>query len=57
MLQEGLFSEAFFTAKGIIYTTYEELGYMFQTPEAWDVSGYYRAFGYMRPLCIWAIQW
>jgi len=57
MLQQGLVREAFETAKGIIMPTYHEFGYMFQTPEAWDVKGQYRSAAYMRPLCIWAIQW
>ena len=42
--------------KGVIETTYG-LGYGFQTPEAWDRHGHYRAIGYMRPLSIWAMQW
>jgi len=57
MLQQGMVKEAFETIKGIIIPTYQELGYMFQTPEAWDVKGQYRSAAYMRPLVIWAIQW
>lgn len=57
MLQEGLEEEAWETAWGAVNAIYEELGYWFQTPEAWDVQGDYRALGYMRPLAIWAIQW
>jgi len=57
MLQQGLTEEAFDTAKGIIITTYYTLGYHFQTPEAWDSKGHFRAAAYMRPLCIWSIQW
>lgn len=34
--------EAFTTARGIIDTSYERVGYMFQTPEAWDQRGAYR---------------
>jgi hypothetical protein len=30
---------------------------MYQTPEAWDTSGHYRAIGYMRPLAIWGMQY
>ncbi len=37
-------------------TTYETVGYMFQTPEAWDSEGHYRALSYMRPLSIWGMQ-
>lgn len=40
----------------MIETTFN-LGYAFQTPEAWDRFGRYRAIGYMRPLAIWALQW
>jgi len=57
MLQQGLVKEAFETMKGIISATYQEFGYMFQTPEAWDTHGRYRSAAYMRPLAIWAIQW
>jgi len=57
MLQQGMVKEAFETIKGIIIPTYQDLGYMFQTPEAWDVKGQYRSAAYMRPLVIWAIQW
>jgi non-lysosomal glucosylceramidase len=48
MLQQGLVKEAFDTAKGIIVSTYDRFGYMFQTPEAWDVKGQYRSAAYMR---------
>ena len=57
LLQEGLEHECWQTASGVVKSTYEKLGYWFQTPEAWDEKGHYRALGYMRPLCIWAIQW
>lgn len=57
MLQEGLVAEAFKTAWGVYHTTYETSGYWFQTPEAWDARGDYRALAYMRPLAIWAMQW
>jgi non-lysosomal glucosylceramidase len=57
MLQEGLKKEAFTTAKGIYTAAYHELGYWFQTPEAWDITGNHRSPAYMRPLAIWAIQW
>jgi non-lysosomal glucosylceramidase len=57
MLHEGLREEAFATAWGVYKTTYEETGYWFQTPEAWDSSGNYRAICYMRPLAIWAMFW
>jgi non-lysosomal glucosylceramidase len=57
MLQEGLVEEALRTAEGAVQTTYADKGYWFQTPEAWDSRGNYRAIAYMRPLAIWAIQW
>ena len=57
MLQEGLIEEAFRTAKGIYEMTYHELGYWFQTPEAWTIAGEHRSLAYMRPLAIWAMQW
>ena len=57
MMQEGLIEEAFSTAKGIARVTYDTVGYMFQTPEAWDAKGNYRALAYMRPLSIWGIQY
>lgn len=30
-----------------------ENGYWYQTPEAWDAQGHYRAISYMRPLAVW----
>jgi non-lysosomal glucosylceramidase len=57
MIQEGLMDEAWDTAKGVAHMTYTELGYWFQTPEAWNHEGDFRALGYMRPLAIWAMLW
>ena len=57
MLLEGMRSEAFQTAYGVYKVTYQEKGYWFQTPEAWVENGDYRSNSYMRPLCIWAMQW
>mmetsp|Transcript_11799 Transcript_11799/g.33225 ORF Transcript_11799/g.33225 Transcript_11799/m.33225 type:complete len:1288 (-) Transcript_11799:36-3899(-) len=57
MLQEGLVEEGFNTARGVVRTTYETIGYQFQTPEAWDADGHYRALSYMRPLAIWGMQY
>jgi non-lysosomal glucosylceramidase len=56
MLGEGMKDEAFRTAWGIYHTTYETKGYWFRTPEAWDISGNYRASMYMRPAAIWALE-
>ncbi len=57
MLQMELKEEAFTTAKGIYQTIYRDYGLFFQTPEAINADGVYRAIGYMRPLAIWAMQW
>ena len=57
MLQEGMEQEAMRTARGIVRTGWEEMGYWFQMPEAWNRDGNYRALAYMRPLAIWAMQW
>lgn len=57
MLLEGMRAEAFETAYGIYKVTYEDKGYWFQTPEAWNEDGDYRSNTYMRPLAIWAMQW
>jgi non-lysosomal glucosylceramidase len=56
MLGEGMKDEAYKTAWGIYHTTYETKGYWFRTPEAWDISGNYRASMYMRPAAIWAME-
>ncbi len=57
LLQAGLRVEAFAAAEGIYNMVYEDYGLWFQTPEALSVDGHVRAISYMRPLCIWAIQW
>ena len=57
MLQEGMREEAFKTAQGVYRMGWEELGYWFQTPEAWKGDGNYRALAYMRPLAVWAMEW
>ena len=48
--------DAMKVVRAIVHSTYD-LGYGFQTPEAWDSQGRYRALAYMRPLAIWAVQW
>ncbi|MCS7286348.1 MAG: non-lysosomal glucosylceramidase [Anaerolineae bacterium] len=55
MLHRGLEEEAWKTAWGIYNVTYNR-GYWFRTPEAWDITGNFRASMYMRPLSIWAIE-
>jgi non-lysosomal glucosylceramidase len=56
MLGDGLKDEAYKTAWGVYHTTYETKGYWFRTPEAWDITGNYRASMYMRPAAIWAME-
>lgn len=56
MLGDGLKDEAYRTAWGLYHTSYETKGYWFRTPEAWDISGNYRASMYMRPAAIWAME-
>jgi non-lysosomal glucosylceramidase len=56
MLGEGMKKEAFQTAWGIYHVSYETKGYWFRTPEAWDLTGNYRASMYMRPAAIWAME-
>ena len=56
LMQEGLKEEAWRTARGVVETIFRK-GYWFATPEAWDEGGNYRSLAYMRPLCIWAVQW
>ena len=56
MLSEGMNDEAYHTAWGLYHVIYESKGYWFRTPEAWDISGNYRASMYMRPAAIWAME-
>jgi len=56
MLGEGMKKEAYQTAWGIYHVSYETKGYWFRTPEAWDITGNYRASMYMRPASIWAME-
>ena len=56
MLGEGMRDQAYQTAWGIYHVSYEKKGYWFRTPEAWDISGNYRASMYMRPAAIWAME-
>ena len=56
MLSDGLKDEAYRTAWGLYHTTYETKGYWFRTPEAWDITGNYRASMYMRPAAVWAME-
>jgi non-lysosomal glucosylceramidase len=56
MLSEGMRDEGYKTAWGVYHVTYETKGYWFRTPEAWDITGNYRASMYMRPAAIWAME-
>jgi non-lysosomal glucosylceramidase len=56
MLDNGLREEGFNTAKGVYNVVYEQKGYWFRTPEAWDTNGFYRAGMYMRPGAIWSME-
>jgi non-lysosomal glucosylceramidase len=56
MLSEGMKDEAFTTAHGLYHTSYETKGYWFRMPEAWDITGNYRASMYMRPAAVWAME-
>ena len=49
--------QAWETIKGMFNLCYNQLGLAFQTPEALMKSNVYRSLGYMRPLCIWSIQY
>lgn len=41
---------------GVFYhVIYKDKGYWFRTPEAWDITGNFRAGMYMRPTAIWAL--
>jgi non-lysosomal glucosylceramidase len=53
---EGMSDEAYRTVHGLYHVIYESKGYWFRTPEAWDVSGNFRASMYMRPAGIWAME-
>jgi non-lysosomal glucosylceramidase len=56
MLSDGMKEQAFRTLWGVYHTSYETKGYWFRTPEAWDITGNYRASMYMRPAGIWAME-
>jgi non-lysosomal glucosylceramidase len=56
LMSEGLKDEAWKTTWGLYHVIYETKGYWFRTPEAWDVTGDFRAGMYMRPMTIWALE-
>lgn len=49
-------SEAMKMLENMYELLYEKLGLAFQTPEALVKSNIFRSLGYMRPLCIWSVQ-
>jgi len=55
-MSEGSKDEAWKSAWGLYHVIYESKGYWFRTPEAWDISGNFRAGMYMRPMAIWALE-
>jgi non-lysosomal glucosylceramidase len=56
MLADGMTDEGYRTAWGVYHVSYETKGYWFRTPEAYDITGNYRASMYMRPAAIWAME-
>jgi non-lysosomal glucosylceramidase len=61
MIHHGMVEEAWNTAWGVYNVVYNTnntycKGYWFRTPEAWDITGNFRASLYMRPQSIWAIE-
>jgi non-lysosomal glucosylceramidase len=56
LMSEGMKDESYKTTWGLYHVIYESKGYWFRTPEAWDISGNYRASMYMRPAGIWGIE-
>ena len=56
MLSTGMKDQAYRTLWGVYHTSYETKGYWFCTPEAWDISGDFRASMYMRPAAIWTME-
>jgi non-lysosomal glucosylceramidase len=57
MIHEGMNEQAFTAAEGVFLAGWSDLGYSFQTPEAWTTDGHFRSLAYMRPLAIWGMQW
>ena len=56
LMSEGLKAEAYKATWGLYHVIYESKGYWFRTPEAWDITGNFRAGMYMRPTAIWALE-
>jgi non-lysosomal glucosylceramidase len=56
LMSEGMKDEAWKTTWGLYHVIYQSKGYWFRTPEAWDITGDFRAGMYMRPTAIWALE-
>ncbi|WP_263367811.1 non-lysosomal glucosylceramidase [Edaphobacter bradus] len=56
LMSEGMKDEAYATTHGLYRVIYESKGYWFRTPEAWDITGDFRAGMYLRPTAIWALE-
>jgi non-lysosomal glucosylceramidase len=56
LMSEGMQEEAWKTTWGLYHVIYEDKGYWFRTPEAWDITGNFRAGMYMRPMAVWALE-
>jgi len=56
LMSEGMKDEAWKTMWGLYRVIYESKGYWYRTPEAWDVTGNFRAGMYVRPMAIWALE-
>jgi non-lysosomal glucosylceramidase len=56
LMSLGMKDEAWKTTRGLYHVIYEDKGYWYRTPEAWDVTGNFRAGMYMRPMAIWALE-
>jgi len=56
LIGEGMKDEGYKAAWGLYHVIYESKGYWFRTPEAWDITGNFRAGMYMRPAGIWAME-
>jgi non-lysosomal glucosylceramidase len=54
---EEMNENAWKTLEGMYNLLYNKLGLAFQTPEALMKPNVYRSLGYMRPLCIWSVQY
>ncbi len=56
LMSDGMKDEAWKTTWGLYHVIYQAKGYWFRTPEAWDITGNFRAGMYMRPMAIWALE-